>query len=427
MFQQQVKYLSVIVVLLSALTVSASDFESFLGDLFSNINGLNFAPATTKTWDGGGATSNWSESANWSGDTVPSSGDDVIFDATSTKNATIDVAITVSSIQIASGYSGTITQAGNISISVCNGRPCFLQNGGTFNGSANTITLTSGGFDGLRMNGGTFNGGSGDISILNGPSFGANLRLLGGSFQSTSGTLTLAGGLVFANPGTTFLHNNGTVNFTTGQHDQITLDGDHPSITFNNVNFNMANGAQFDAPPRMIVLGTLSLNDGLIGFVGQIIEARGAVNISPNFDGGNAILEFGPGGAPRTQTFATGLNYPKIVLNDPNLTVNTSGAGTLLLPHQLIINQGTFNQGNIDLTITPLDIGGGSCLEIGGSGTFNGSDKLLTLNDDGFGTVLMTGGTFNGGSGDIISTGVRSIDDHRIIINGGTFNRSLKV
>lgn len=41
------------------------------------------ASAGTRTWDGGGATNNWSEAANWSGDTVPDAGDDVVFDTTS--------------------------------------------------------------------------------------------------------------------------------------------------------------------------------------------------------------------------------------------------------------------------------------------------------------------------------------------------------
>src|SRR5258707_3350956 len=65
------------------------------------------AALVTKTWDGGGATNNWSEAANWSGDAVPVAGDNVTFDATSTKNATIDVNINVATIFIAGGYTGT--------------------------------------------------------------------------------------------------------------------------------------------------------------------------------------------------------------------------------------------------------------------------------------------------------------------------------
>lgn len=39
--------------------------------------------AATVTWDGGGADNNFSTAANWTGDTVPSNGDDLVFDNSS--------------------------------------------------------------------------------------------------------------------------------------------------------------------------------------------------------------------------------------------------------------------------------------------------------------------------------------------------------
>ena len=36
---------------------------------------------STRTWDGGGPTGNWSEGANWAGDVAPVAGDDLIFPA----------------------------------------------------------------------------------------------------------------------------------------------------------------------------------------------------------------------------------------------------------------------------------------------------------------------------------------------------------
>src|SRR5437763_14725541 len=74
--------------------------------------------AANVTWDGGGATNNWSDAANWSGDTVPGSIDIVIFDGPSTKDATIDVSVNVRGMQINSGYTGTITQSGSSTITV---------------------------------------------------------------------------------------------------------------------------------------------------------------------------------------------------------------------------------------------------------------------------------------------------------------------
>jgi hypothetical protein len=375
---------------------------------------------TAKTWDGGGATNNWSDGANWSGDTIPGSSDDVTFDSTSSKNVTIDTSISVGSIAIASSYSGTITQSNSASIIVngCSGRPCLLQSGGTFNGSTNTITLNSAGFGGFRMLGGTFNGGSGDITIPNGPSFGADFLLQGGTFKSTSGTLTVAGHPSFNNAGTVFLHNNGTVTLTAVQNQFFSADSDHPSITFNNLNINSLPGVNYDFGLRMIVEGALALNDGTIGQSnnGSVIEARGAFSVSPNFDGGIGQVEFGPAAAPRTIALVAGLVYPNLRLNDPNVTVNTSGTGTLVMPHQLNIAQGTFNQGSVDMTINSLGISGGPCLRMSG-GTFNGSNKTIMMIADGFGAVFMTGGNFNGGSGDITATGPGA----NIAVNGGAF------
>jgi len=378
----------------------------------------------TKTWDGGGATNNWNDAANWSGDTLPGSGDDVTFDATSSKNVTIDTNITVGSIAIASAFTGTITQSNSAAIVVngCNGRPCFLQSGGTFNGSSNTITLNSAGFGGFRMLGGTFNGGSGDINIPNGPAFGADFLLQGGTFKSTSGTLTVAGHFGFQNAGTVFLHNNGTVTLAAVQTQFLTADSEHTSMNFYNLNINSLNGVNYDFGLRAIVEGALALNDGSIGQGnnGSVIEARGAFSVSPNFDGGIGRVEFGPGGVPRTITLVAGTVYPNLRLNDPNLTVNTSGSGTLVMPHQLNIAQGTFNQGNVDMTINALGISGGPCLAMSG-GIFNGSSKTITLISDGFGTVFMTGGAFNGGSGDITTTGDSINTNHDIQVNGGIF------
>jgi hypothetical protein len=44
--------------------------------------------SATRTWDGGGSTSDASEAANWSGEVVPSSTDDIVLDGTSTKAMT---------------------------------------------------------------------------------------------------------------------------------------------------------------------------------------------------------------------------------------------------------------------------------------------------------------------------------------------------
>jgi hypothetical protein len=91
------------------------------------------ASAVNRTWDGGGgADHNWSNPLNWSGDTIPGSGDIALFDSTSTNDSTIDAGFagSVAGIQINSGYTGSITQAAGVILTV--GSSGYSQATGTF-------------------------------------------------------------------------------------------------------------------------------------------------------------------------------------------------------------------------------------------------------------------------------------------------------
>ncbi|NBS42011.1 hypothetical protein EBS80_05145, partial [bacterium] len=96
----------------------------FLGIAFVTATAILVAAhpafAATRTWDGGGATNNWSECANWDGpDICPGTADVATFSATSTKNATIDAGFTtgVTTFNINAGYTGIITQARSFTVS----------------------------------------------------------------------------------------------------------------------------------------------------------------------------------------------------------------------------------------------------------------------------------------------------------------------
>ena len=129
----------------------------------------------TRTWTGLGATNNWSDTGNWSGDAVPGAGDVATFDATSAKNATINVAANVAGISITAGYSGTISQ-GAVTVTV--GGTGFSQSGGTFTGSASAVTVNGP----FTLGGGVFNAPSGTLSIS-----GAITHTAGGTFTAGSG------------------------------------------------------------------------------------------------------------------------------------------------------------------------------------------------------------------------------------------------
>ena len=385
--------------------------------LFQSDRKASAETLNTVTWDGGGSTNNWSEAANWSGDILPGAGDDVVFNVTSTKNVNIDMSVTVDSIFIGSGYTGIITQfnVAAVQINGCIGRPCFRQDGGRYNGSTNTITLNSGGSGAFLLNGGIFDGGTGNISLVGTPS---EFSLQGGTFISTNGNLTANGTMRFQGT-SVFQPDAGTVTIAgVNSGSAMVVDSDHMTVNFNNLVFNNADGANFDVLTRALVAGNLTLNDGSIGPNGTTIEARGSVTIAPTFDGGLANLELANGSGPRTFTLPTGTVLPRLVVNDPNVTINTSGSGSLAFPHQLNLQQGTINQGNVNLVMGPRP-GGGECYLQSG-GTFNGSSNTISCNSNGFGTITMMGGTFNGGSGDIFLIGdPDNFHDFRLL--GGAF------
>ncbi len=74
--------------------------------------------AATITWDGGGADNLASNSANWSGGVKPQYGDNVIFDATSVKDCTWDLTVTLASLTKTSGYTGRITKIAGITLTI---------------------------------------------------------------------------------------------------------------------------------------------------------------------------------------------------------------------------------------------------------------------------------------------------------------------
>ncbi|MEI6462305.1 MAG: hypothetical protein WCO33_01390 [bacterium] len=200
-----------------------------------------------QTWDGGaGSDTNWNTCANWTNDTCPISTDIAIFNSTSTNNATINTAIDVKGISIATGYSGIITQSSSVA-----------------------LTLGSSGYSQVT---GTFIGGDSNIDI------NGSVAITGGSFTSTSGNLSSNGN--FSNTGSgSFSHNMGTITMTSTtsgksidtsagmQFYNLTLNGvggswsmsDNPTSIKNNL--TISNGTLV-APNDMLFLGGSYSNSG---------------------------------------------------------------------------------------------------------------------------------------------------------------------
>ena len=329
------------------------------------------------TWDGGGATNNWSEAANWSGGTVPGAGDVAVFDGTSTKDATIDAAFagSVAGIQINSGYTGTITHASGATLTV--GGSGFVQSAGTFTGGVNNIDCNS-----------TF-------------------TLNGGTFNAPSGTLAFAGDVTIK-PAATFIPNGGTVAFTGSS--SVSINPANPasaSSTLNNITVNKTGGAVVLLnSTTLVATGTLTLTDGRINVNnGGTIEAQGAVSIASTFDGGNATLLIS-GAATRTVTLPVGAGIPALTVNAPNVTLNASGApGTITFSEPLDIQSAaSFTNGAVNFIFS-------NAFAFGAATNFTPGSGDLTFNN----TFTQTGGTFTAGSGALNFNST-------FTLNGGTFN-----
>lgn len=359
--------------------------------LFSASSAL----AATRTWDGGGATNNWSEAANWSGDTVPVAADVASFDNTSSKDVTIDVDVTVTSVIIFSLYPGTITQ-----------------------GSSNLTTTGN-----FTQSGGTFTGGSGNI-VVNG-SFSLN----NANFTASSNTTTVSSDFSFT--GTSVFNTNGGTVVFTGIFNTTFNVNPNGTLEFNNVEINKSSdaaGVFVAGSDTLRVTGNLNLTNGRIIGAGGLFEALGAVTIANTFDGGDGQFILS-GNATRTVTIPAPLSMPRLTVNAPNTTINTSGTGTISFPGQVQIqNVSSITNGGADFSFASLVTQTGGIFNVGSGaitfsssftqsgGTFTGSSSTLDFQN----SLTVNGGTFTASSSNTIIANGFSVQNAIFQPNGGT-------
>lgn len=74
------------------------------------------SPTYSAVWDGGGADNLASTSANWAGNTLPPTGDGVLFDGTSSKECTWDIDAPCPVFVIDGGYAGAVTVGSTLTV-----------------------------------------------------------------------------------------------------------------------------------------------------------------------------------------------------------------------------------------------------------------------------------------------------------------------
>jgi hypothetical protein len=136
-------------------------------------------PFVVNVWKGT-TSANWNTASNWTANAVPTASHSVYFESQYNNPCTINANAVARGIEIATGYTNTITQG---AFTVSAGVAGWQQHDGTFNGSATGMTLT----DGYIQDGGTFNAGSQTISVS------GNWTVSGGTFNAQTSTISLSG------------------------------------------------------------------------------------------------------------------------------------------------------------------------------------------------------------------------------------------
>ncbi|MBK9162431.1 MAG: hypothetical protein IPM21_00680 [Acidobacteria bacterium] len=346
----------------------------------------------TITWDGGGTTNNWSEPANWSNDTVPGFGDSVIFDGTSTKNSLIDLDITILTLSINSGYTGTIS-SGTANLTV---RSASTQGDGAFTGGSGNITFETT----FTQSGGTFDGNNSTVQ------FGNVFTVSGGTFTASSGNTNFNTSFNVNGTGV-FEHNNGTVRFIGGGGSAFNVNNIEE---FNNVEINKTNpnaAVVIAINDVMSVSGTVNLIAGQLSSEGinARLEAFGDVNITSAFNGLSGNLHI-LGNATRTITIPSPARLMNLTINAPSTDINTTGSGVVEFSSRTIIqNVNSMTNGSAEFVF------GAQYEQTGGAFTVGSGN--ITFG----GTFTQSGGTFTGSSSTFEVVSV-------FTLSGGTFTAS---
>lgn len=408
--------------------------------------------AQTITWDGGASTTTWSDAANWTGDVVPGTGDDVDLNgatvvltgntqvqriyAGGSSNFTINSGVTLTVTGFAGGDDGleiqgsaTVTNNGTINISNITGAAAdgLYVKGAFTNASTGTVAIDGTGEYNIYIQGGTFTN-EGNITLTNFGNSNSDRDGIAvddnsgtpGTFHNNAGsiTITMTGGDdgIYVNDGSTF---NNTALITIGG-----LAGDNgmrvdDAGTFNNnlgatltINATPDDQILLDSTGLFNNLGTVSLSNSVdVGFfvTDESVFTNGAtgvLNISGAGDNSLYIDGNTTSSSPYltpnpivnnsgTITITGNATFDGLRLND-DATLNNNSGGTITLNNSgdegIQIDPGCTitNSGTIDI-ITPVDHGM-ECF-----GTFNnlngGVFKATNCPDDGI--RLQNDGVFN--------------------------------
>lgn len=387
---------------------------------------------------GGG---NWNVSATWGGAGVPTTGDIVLFNASS-GNVTVTSGATCSEINFNSGtaYAGTITFAniltiaantsfatsGNITLSPAVGFTMTGPNGinwtstgnlsriFTSNGKAFNLTFNTGGNGGntITLTGDfTISNFGGQINTLNGSNLIINGNVSGNILAGTS-SCVLAGASTTWNTGITL---NRVVFNSSGT---ITISGAvtcNTSITWTSGTLVSTGSTMSMLAMSSISLAGRTLNNMSFAPTSTITTVTGDFNLT-----GNMSLGFG-GGAMNGAGKAIVLGNVSGGGNAGTFTIEMQGTSNTILN---TINQPVIINTSGTITVgTNCDIGNNSNLTLT-AGTLNFANNLIKRG----GTTTIAIGFLFTGSGNLVFSNVAFANTtHTITSNGVSFPNSVQI
>lgn len=253
--------------------------------------------ATSYTWTGLGSDNNWNTTANWS----PSTGfpqftsDNATFDGTGVKNCSINVPVSINSINVNAGYSGTITQ--------------LAGNSMTFAGAS-------------AFNAGTFAGGNSNILFSSTFSVGAGCT----AFTSTSASLKIQGNFTYNGPA--FSNHSGTVSFYQPVvYPQVIRANTNFANNIWDLKFEGSSGSQYYIPASGSPSSALTVNGNLT------IDAQDASRLwlgytsSPTYPGPSQSITV-KGTTTTSGTTSGGFIWIDNTINaEGDISINNKGIG----------------------------------------------------------------------------------------------------
>ncbi|NLB55226.1 MAG: hypothetical protein GX811_05585, partial [Lentisphaerae bacterium] len=351
-------------------------FSIFSISLFL-LFGSDYANAATRTWTGAGANELASNTANWSGNTVPVAGDDIVLNSGSHKDMTWNLNIPINS-WTQDGYEGTVTITTEYTGSFTNLHVtgnCIINSGTwTHRGpqilETNRLSVTVGGnltigVDGVisaagkgyrqgygpgkgtGASGGTYAG----AGVNGGPGYGcavvpinigsgANMGPGGGAIQIIVAGNSIINGSLNANGGTGASSGSGgsvlLKTKTLSGSGEIKSEGGVPNQAY------MGGGG------RVSVVLT-AVNENFLSFTGEI-SAYGGLHESKRSKAGTVYLEEG------NDEFGRG----ELIIDNLQSTVGYSGNKTSLNGLNDVVYQ-----------FKPISLKNNSVLEVNAGGTLN--------------------------------------------------------